>query len=134
MITKEKRKLYNKSDLIIFAALILIAAVFYIYTTYGHGTGNTVCEIKVDGKTVKTIDLSDKSKHDYELELAQNNHIHFKVKDNAIAFISSDCPDKICVNTGYISSAGQSAVCLPNRVSIHIIAVDSDDGVDSIIY
>lgn len=31
-----------------------------------------------------------------------------------------DCPDHICVNTGFISQEFQSAVCLPNKTAIAI--------------
>ena len=115
------RRLFGKYDLFIFAAVIIIAVIIYILT---RGETGAVCEIKVDGKVTQIINLSDP---DREFELTENSHIKFKIKNHAIAFTESNCPDKICVNTGYINYAGQSAVCLPNRVSIHITG---GDGVD----
>ena len=32
----------------------------------------------------------------------------------------ADCPDKTCVRTGVITRAGQSIVCLPNKVTVTI--------------
>ena len=32
----------------------------------------------------------------------------------------SNCPDKVCVNTGWLSESGQTAVCMPNRVTVTI--------------
>ena len=116
-----KRRLFGRYDLPVFAALIIIAALIYILT--GRGEKGALCEIRFDGKVVQTVSLDEP---DREFELPQNPNIKFKIKDNAIAFISSDCPDKICVNTGYLRYAGQSAACLPNRVSIHI----TGEGVD----
>ena len=75
------------------------------------------CEIKINGKTAYTITLSEPES---EFVLPENPGITFKFKNNAAAFLHSGCPDKICVKTGYIKYPGQSAVCLPNRVSIHI--------------
>ena len=49
------------------------------------------------------------------------------IKNGEIAFISSDCPDKVCVKTGWIGHNGEMAVCLPNRLSIKIIAEDDTD-------
>ena len=50
-------------------------------------------------------------------------------KDGA-HFVSSPCPDKICVNRGIIKRAGESAVCLPQRVSVRIEGGDSE--IDSV--
>ena len=50
-------------------------------------------------------------------------------KDGA-HFVSSPCPDKICVNKGIIKRAGESAVCLPQRVSVRIEGGDSE--IDSV--
>ena len=44
--------------------------------------------------------------------------------DGSIRFIRSDCPDKICVKTGRIHLAGQSAACLPNGVIVKIVPAD----------
>ena len=50
-------------------------------------------------------------------------------KDGA-HFVSSPCPDRICVNKGIIKRAGDSAVCLPQRVSVRIEGGDSE--IDSV--
>ena len=50
-------------------------------------------------------------------------------KDGA-HFVSSPCPDKICVNKEIIKRAGESAVCLPQRVSVRIEGGDSE--IDSV--
>ena len=34
--------------------------------------------------------------------------------------VSSPCRHQLCVNTGWIRTAGQVAVCLPNRVFVHL--------------
>ncbi|MFR5073321.1 MAG: NusG domain II-containing protein [Bianqueaceae bacterium] len=47
-------------------------------------------------------------------------------------FLSSDCPDQVCVRTGFISLAGQTAVCLPHRLVVRIIS-DSPSDLDVII-
>ena len=49
------------------------------------------------------------------------------VKDGRVAIVESDCPGTDCVHTGWISSAGRSIVCLPNRVEIRITSFDEVD-------
>lgn len=48
-----------------------------------------------------------------------------EVKDGQIRVASSDCPKKICVNTGWIRTPGQVIVCVPYKVLIEISAKDS---------
>ena len=33
---------------------------------------------------------------------------------------TANCPDRVCVRSGYITKAGQSIVCVPNRLIISI--------------
>ena len=35
-----------------------------------------------------------------------------------IAFITSDCPDHVCIKNGWLAREGEQAICLPNRVSV----------------
>jgi len=124
-----KRRLFGKYDLFILGALIILPVIIIIGYSSGYlnGKKGAVCEIKINGKIAHIINLSEQ---EHEFELPENPHIKFKIKDNAVAFISSDCPDKICVNTGWLRYAGQSAACMPNRVSIHI---SGNNGVDIVI-
>ena len=49
------------------------------------------------------------------------------VKNGAVEVCEADCPDKVCVQTGKISSVGRSIVCIPARVVIEIIGGDEDE-------
>lgn len=42
------------------------------------------------------------------------------VKDGAIAFVDSQCPDHICEGTGFISRESRTAICMPAGVAIII--------------
>jgi len=42
------------------------------------------------------------------------------VEKGRIKFKEADCPDKICVKTGWLEKPGDTAVCLPNRVVVKI--------------
>ena len=44
-----------------------------------------------------------------------------EIKDGKVRISDSDCPDKICEKTGFITSPIQAIVCLPNRISVRII-------------
>ncbi|MBQ8731759.1 MAG: NusG domain II-containing protein [Oscillospiraceae bacterium] len=40
--------------------------------------------------------------------------------DGSVCFESSDCPDRLCVQKGRLSLAGDVAVCLPNGVVLRL--------------
>ena len=73
--------------------------------------------IQYDGKTVKTVSLTE----DQEFSLKEDPTVHFQVKDGAIAFVDSSCPDKICEHTGFLSKSGQTAACLPKKVLLKVV-------------
>ena len=43
-----------------------------------------------------------------------------EVEPGRIRVRESDCPDKVCVRTGWITNASQSIVCVPNRTVITV--------------
>lgn len=116
----EKRRFASRSDFIPVIIIIVLAVGAYFLFTCGQ-SGN-YAEILADNTVIKRVDLS----QDSEFSLEGYEGVTFSVKDGAISFVSSDCPDKICVRTGYIKNRGQSAVCLPNRLTVRIVGSESD--------
>lgn len=121
----------KRTDFIIIFVLILLALISYIiFYIYGkNASGDTSAKILINGQPIKTISL-DKDKIFIIDELP---NIKFEIKNKEIRFLESNCPDKICVNTGFIGIVGETAVCLPNAASIKIISSDKDaDGYDAV--
>jgi hypothetical protein len=46
------------------------------------------------------------------------------IQDGYAYMKEADCPDGLCIHQGRIHKAGQSIVCLPNRV---VVTIESDD-------
>ncbi|MDR1687901.1 MAG: NusG domain II-containing protein [Clostridiales bacterium] len=111
------RVLFGKRDIWVFAGLIIAALLTSgILMFAGSRVKNAEGVIYVNQSLVKKVDLSKNG----EFTLDENPRVKFSVKDGAVAFIESDCPDKVCVHSGYLKIPGQAAVCLPNRVSLRI--------------
>jgi len=55
-----------------------------------------------------------------EIKLQGHYHETILVEKGRIRFKEADCPDKICVKTGWLQEPGDTAVCLPNRAVITI--------------
>lgn len=87
--------------------------------------------IKQNGEIIRVLDLSG----DYEISVESGeggyNSIH--VKEGSIAVTDADCPDRLCVKQGYISSGELPIVCLPHKLSVEVISYDNEvDGVTGV--
>ncbi|MBQ9414552.1 MAG: NusG domain II-containing protein [Clostridia bacterium] len=53
-----------------------------------------------------------------------------EVQDGAVRVKEADCPDKLCVQTGWLKAAGQTAACLPAGITV---TVEGERDVDAVI-
>jgi hypothetical protein len=99
----------------------------YFYATRRAATGERYAEIAVDGQLRATVALSENGLFVPDGLPA----VQIAVRDGTVGFVRSDCPDKICVHTGFLSIPGQSAVCLPNRVVVRVTSREEEalDGI-----
>lgn len=90
------------------------------------GKGDVIAVVRKDGKAIKTINLTKLKKR--ETIKVSGQYIDTIVVDNKrICFSSTDCPDKKCVEAGWLSKPGQVAICLPNRTSISLSSVNTKE-------
>lgn len=106
------KKLFTRADLIIAAVVLLSGLALLCFKPSGEGE---TAIIRVDGKEYKKIDLQ--STENFEITV---NGVVIACENKEIYVKSSTCPDKICVGAGHLTKSGQSAVCVPNRVSVEI--------------
>jgi hypothetical protein len=114
----------KKGDKIVALAVIIVILISSIgvfsYMKMVQSSHH-IAEIKQDGKVIKTIDL-DKVTVNQELKIMYET-VHYNViaiEKGRIRITDADCPDKLCVKSGWISQAGQTIVCLPHRLIISI--------------
>ena len=122
-----ERKLLGKFDIVIIAVLVLIfaAAALYVYLPNGDITAYIYC----NGEVLEEINLT-KNTEVREIKAAK---CVIKLEGHEIYFLKSDCPDKICVNSGKLSKTGQFASCVPQKVTI-ILKGKGRDEIDALTY
>ena len=76
------------------------------------------CGISVDGQTLRTIDLTRASDGVFSIQPETGKAVAFEIQDGAIRFLSSDCPDQVCIQAGWVARPGERAVCMPNRTAL----------------
>lgn len=97
------------------AALAVLGAVWY----YGNlsSTGPLTAVITHRGREVERIVLSELTE-ERTLELEGDWQLTLRLSPEGVWVESSTCPGQDCLHTGRISQAGQSIVCLPEKVTV----------------
>ena len=107
---------------LIFAAAILAAAAL-AFVLYRDGARAEPLEAVVDfgGGITETIPL-DKD-YDYLYDVG-DYVVHLQVKDGAIAFLDSQCPDHVCEQFGWLNKEDAWAACVPAGVYVSVRAAE----------
>ena len=124
------RKLINRLDAVLIFVILLVSAAFLCVRHFS--SGKLEAQIVSSGETVYNIELSSVVEP-YEITLNGGNVI-IAVETDCIYFKSSDCPDKLCVNSGKLTEPGDAAVCVPEKIAISVSGEKISDSPDIISY
>ncbi len=121
-----KRKYFTMWDLLPLAVILFAFALGICLWLGAKTDDNLTAVVAVRGEVCYEISLSEVSKP-YELTVQGEQSVVLSVSSEGVCFKSSECPDKLCVNTGHLTHSGESAVCLPARVSVKLVADKNTD-------
>lgn len=101
--------------LVILAGLL---CVFYLFQTLWSSEHAAKVQIRLGDKIYAT----------YSLNQQREIHVHGKLGDAVISisqgkarFVKSPCTTQYCVHQGWLTRAGQAAICLPNQISLELL-------------
>jgi hypothetical protein len=109
-----KLPLFKALDLLCILATITLAVLFIIRP---NGDGEMKHLVLLHGDNSTELAWEKQSLNLYELT---GKNISIEVETQRARVLHSDCPDKVCVKTGWVSACGELAACLPNRVALYI--------------
>ena len=110
--------------LIIICSAVFIAAAVSSVVMLNASPGDIV-KIKSNGELLYTIDLSKSPNRTIFVEYNGKENT-LEIKDHKIRVLEADCPDKVCVNTGWLDSPAIPIICLPNKLIIEFENNDAD--------
>ena len=116
-------------DILIIAAIVL-AAVLMALLLFEKNSIAKVATITQNDNVLDSVRL-DQLNERYTLDYQGEYPGTIEAERGKIRFSHAECPDQVCVQTGWISRPGQVAVCLPAGIIIKIAGKDTD--VDIII-
>lgn len=118
----------TRADMIV--VILAVALLPFLYITYwGPPQQGDALRVMVNGKETMTISLHEEKHITVQGSLGDSV---INIHEGKARFISSPCRSKQCVHTGWLGHGGEFAACLPNRVSIAVIA--QEQRYDSIVF
>ena len=106
----EKKPFLSAKGLLLCALLLLAAGIAYAALSLSpRGTLETV-----------------------PLEGANGIQLTVELSPKGARVASSTCPDQVCVHTGLLTRAGESAICLPARATLRLEG--GGDAIDATVY
>lgn len=127
---KDKPFLSPRGMLLCGGLLLLAGALYLLLSLSPQGT---VAVVEQNGKEIARRELSQLTAPE-SLSVAGENGIAVTItfSPEGAAVTASGCPDQVCVQTGQLTRAGESAICLPARVVLRLEGGGS--GVDATVY
>jgi hypothetical protein len=113
----DMRKRLTVADLVLMTLLAGATVASVAAVTFTATEGSTVL-IQREGTTLFKLDLHEPKTVNVEGSVGM---VTVEVRDGSVAVTHADCPNHICVRTGWRSHAGAIIVCAPNRVLVRII-------------
>lgn len=128
-----EKKLLKKGDIVlIFAALLLCAALFLCINVFNKNYGEFV-QIEVGGNVEAVLPINKDASYDVMNSGKITNTV--KIENGAVSVSYADCKDQICAEHKKISKVNESIICLPNKVVVTVISADGaeDFEIDGVV-
>ena len=122
---------FNRYDAVVAAivALLAVAVALWFYLPKTQ-RGELTVVISTGGEETERVKLNSFT----ETTVTHNRYtLRITADGSGVRVADSDCPTQDCVHTGTITRAGQSIVCLPAQVVVHLEGAASADAPDVIV-
>ena len=112
----------KRRDFLLIGGLLLLSLLLLLLRAGGKAGGEII--VRVDGQEQGRYSLSAAGR--YELNGGTNV---LKIEDGKAFMDSADCPDKVCIHQGKIGKAGETIICLPNRLTVTVAGSGDVEGI-----
>lgn len=119
----------RRGDMAAACAVLVTALLAALFLWIGRPTADQAAVQYPDGHTV--LYALDDSR---TLEITGHNGIVLtvEIRDGRVRVRESNCPDQVCVHSGWLSRGGQTAACVPAGVCVQVYGKQTAvDGVTS---
>jgi hypothetical protein len=125
--TKAQRlwKTLRPGDLLVVVVVVALAVALWGAAGLASGTA-TGAVLVHDGTTVRTFTLAElRTDATFAFE-SEGYHYTIRTGGGRIRFETADCPDRVCVQTGWIGQPPQVAACVPGHLLLRVTGKSGD--------
>lgn len=118
----------KRGDMIVVGLVLIVGAIglFMIFFQPAAPPGAEII-IQVDGVDQHNFPLYQEGRNQQIIVNGPVGTTTIIMDEDRVRVTDSDCPDKICINMGWINRSGVPIACLPNRVIVSIKG-DTENG------
>ena len=109
-------------DYMLFGLIVLFAVLLLLTVPQLTAGSSSAAVILIDNQQVQQISLDQLNNPGGTTLTANGFHYRLAWEDGRIRIAEADCPDQICVQTGWVSHPGQLAVCVPGKLILKLTA------------
>ena len=127
---KSNKEFFQKlkyGDFIVVFLEVAVSAVLFAFSFFG--SEKLVAEISLDGEAFQSVELFSLE----EEKILQVGDCEILVENDGVSFLSSSCPDKLCINRGKLKKAGDTMACVPEKVTVVLKKAKGND-VDAVVF
>ena len=108
---------------------VSIVAIIVLFQQFWSFAPASQLKIRQGSQIVGTYDLNQKRELHLNGPLGESIVV---INNGQARFKHSPCPNQYCVHQGWLSRAGQAAICLPNQISLQLLG--AKNSYDSLNY
>ena len=123
-----RTRLFRAGDLLLLLACVAAGLLCLLSL---RGNGGRYAEVHTPTDTL-TLDLS--RTQTLHLSGSGGHTLTIETADGRVRVSEADCPDRLCVHTGWLQNAGQTAACLPAGIIVTVTGEKEDDAPDAVAY
>lgn len=120
------RKLLIGDWLVIIVSLSLVVLMFQQFWRFEHASK---LKIRQGNQIIGTYDLNQTREIRIKGKLGESL---IMINQGKVRFKQAPCNNQYCVHQGWLSHAGQVAICIPNQISIQLLG--AKNAYDSLNY
>ncbi|KRQ86726.1 hypothetical protein ABG79_01478 [Caloramator mitchellensis] len=107
----------KRLEIIIIVITLILAGSIQVAHFYMNRNAGKYVNIYKDAKLYTSLKINENK----TIEIKDADDINIIVVENGKVYMKdANCSDKVCVDTGIITGAGQSIICLPHKIVVEI--------------
>jgi hypothetical protein len=101
-----------------FVILLSILLVIFMFKQFWSSVPASQLKIRQGNQIIGVYDLNQTRNLTIKGAIGTS---HISILQGKVRFTQSPCPNQYCVHQGWLSGAGQVAICLPNQISLQLL-------------